>query len=68
MLPEQENSSYASAVVALQKRFRSLDIEELRGLEFHQLMKHKQSVEALGIDLQKLGCKAFPTSGLKEFD
>ena len=68
MLPEEEKSSYSSVVVALQKRFRSLDIEELRGLEFHQLMQEKQSVEALGMELQKLGCKAFPTSSMKEFD
>ena len=68
MLPEEEKSSCSSVVVALQKRFRSLDIEELRGLEFHQLMQEKQSVEALGMELQKLGCKAFPTSSMKEFD
>ena len=68
MLPEEEKSSYSSVVVALQKRFRSLDIEELRGLEFHQLMQEKQSVEALGMELQKLGRKAFPTSSMKEFD
>ena len=68
MLPEEEKSSYAKVVVALQKRFRSLDIEELRGLEFHQLIQEKQSVEQLGMELQKLGRKAFPTSGMKEFD
>jgi hypothetical protein len=67
MLPEEEKTSYASVVMALQKRFRSLDIEELRGLEFHQLMQDKQSVEELGIELQKLGRKAFPTSGMIEF-
>lgn len=68
MLPEAEKSSYTRVIVALQKRFCSLDIEELRGLEFHQLMQDKQSVEELGIELQKLGRKAFPTSGMKEFD
>lgn len=68
MLPEREKSGYTDAVAALRKRYRSLDIEELRGLKFHQLMQDKQSVEALGIELQKRGRKAFPTSDPKEFD
>lgn len=51
MLPEEEKLTYAKVVVALQKRFRSLHIEELRGLEFHQLMQDKQSVEELGMEL-----------------
>ena len=67
MLPEEEKDSYDRVVVALKKRFLSVDIEELRVLEFHQLMQDKQSVEELGIELQKLGRKAFPTSGAKEF-
>ena len=62
MLPEGEKTSYSRVIIALQKRFCSLDIKELRGLEFHQLMQDKQSVEELGIELQKLGRKAFPTS------
>ena len=53
MLSEEEKSTYARVVVALQKWFRSLDIEELRGLECHQLMPDKQSVEELGKELQK---------------
>ena len=55
-------------VIALKKRFCSVDIEELRRLEFRQLMQNKQSVEELGVELQKLGHKAFPTSRTKEFD
>ena len=35
----------------------SLDIEELRGLESRQLMQDQQSVEKLGVQLQKLGRK-----------
>ena len=31
-------------------------------------MQNKQSVEELGMELQKLGRKAFSTSGMKEFD
>ena len=68
MLPEEEKDSYKKLLVALQKRFRSLDIEELRGLEFHQLMQEGRSVEELGVELQKVGRKAFPASNPKEFD
>lgn len=68
MLSETERCSYESTVAALRKRFLSLDIEELRGLEFHQLMQIKQSVEEMGICLQKLAKKAFPGSTPKEFD
>ena len=67
MLPEEEKTCYEKVVIAL-KRFCLVDIEELRGLEFHQLMQDKQSVEDLGVELQKLGRKVFPTSGTKEFD
>ena len=38
MLTEEERKSYDLAVKALKKRFRPNDIEELRGLEFHQKM------------------------------
>lgn len=68
MLTLEEKTSYTKVVVAQQKRFRSLDIEELCGLEFHQLMQDRQSVEELGMELQRLGRKAFPTSEMKEFD
>ena len=68
MLSEKEKMSYESVVAALQNRFHSLDIEELRGLEFHQLMQDQQSVEELGVQLQKLERKAFLGSGPREFD
>ena len=45
--------SYKAMVDALKKRFLSLDIEELRILEFHQLM------EEVGVNLQKVARKAF---------
>ena len=38
MLPESERKAYASAVETLKKRFRSIDTDELRGLEFNQKM------------------------------
>ena len=68
MLTAEEKSSYDEIVKALKKRFHSLDIEELRGLEFHQLMQDKQTVEEIGIHLQRLARKAFPGSNQKEFD
>ena len=68
MLPSSEKSTYKAVVAALERRFHSLDIEELRGLEFHQLMQDTQSVEEVGIQLQRLARKAFPKSEAKEFD
>ena len=68
MQSEKEKTSYESVVAALQDHFHSLDIEELQGLVFHQLMQDQQSVEELGVQLQKLGRKAFLGSGPREFD
>ena len=68
MLPASEKATYKAVVEALERRFHSLDIEELRGLEFHQLMQDTQSVEDVGIQLQRLARKAFPKSGAREFD
>ena len=45
-----------------------LDIEELRGLEFHHKTQAGESVEQLGISLQQLGRKAFPSMSGKELD
>ena len=49
MMPSEERVKYTSFVSTLTKRFQSLDIEELKGLEFHQLIQYKQSVEELGV-------------------
>ena len=68
MLPEGDKGSYTTAVEALKKRFHPVDIEELRSLEFHQLMQEQQSVEQLGIELQSLARRAFPEASQKEFD
>ena len=68
MLPAGEKSTYKAVVAALECRFHSLDIEELRGLEFHQQMQNTQSVEEVGTQLQRLAQKAFPKSSPKEFD
>ena len=68
MLPDGDKTSYTAAVEALKKRFQPVDIEELRSLEFHQLMQEQQSVEQLGIELQALARRAFPESSPKEFE
>ena len=54
-------SSYTDLVAALRARFKPVDIGELRGLEFHQLMQTPQSVEKLGLQLMSLAKKVFPT-------
>lgn len=44
------------------------DIEELRGLEFHHCMQGDKTIEQLGLSIQQLGRKAFPSVVGKEFD
>ena len=68
LLPASERGTYASAVEALKKRFKPIDIEELRSMEFHQRMQDKESIEKLGLDLQRLARKAYPSMGETEFD
>ena len=68
LLPGTVTASYKDTVEALQKRFKPVDIEELRGLEFHQLTQVKQSVEQLGIELQKLAKRGFPKLVGKDLD
>jgi hypothetical protein len=68
LLSEDERLSYDKAVLALRKRFKPIDIEELRGIEFNQKMQQDESIEQLGIELQNLGRKAFPQMNEKELD
>lgn len=68
MLPKEKKSSYKAAVDALKKRFRSVEIEELKGLEFHRRVQGEETIEQLGMDLQRLGRKAFPATEGKELD
>ena len=68
LLPDDVKASYSATVEALKKRFKPVDIEELRGMDFHQLVQTKQSVEQLGLELQKLAKRAFPTITGKDFD
>ena len=68
MLPESERNTFDKAVAALRGRFKPKDIEELRGIEFHHLMQGSESIEQLGITVQRLGRRAFPSMTEKEFD
>ena len=68
MLPELDRASLDRAVTALKKRFKPVDIEELRGLEFHHHMQGSDTIKQMGITIQRLGRKAFPSIVGKEFD
>ena len=68
MLPASEKEKVESAISALKKRFKPGGIEELRGLEFHHRTQGDETVEQLGMSLQQLGRKAFPTIVGKDFD
>ena len=67
MMSVEERKDYDTVVKKLE-RFRSVDIEELKGIEFLQRMQKGESVEQLGIDLLDLGRKAFPNIVGTEFD
>ena len=67
LTPEQQHD-YKLLVTAMKTRFKPVDIEELRGLEFHQLMQSDESVEKLGLQLMSLARKAFPSLGDRELD
>ena len=68
MLPDSESKDIESAITALGKRFKPGDIAELRGLQFHHWTQGEESIEQLGISIQQLGRKAFPTITGKDFD
>ena len=68
LLTPEQRGNYGELVKALKARFKPVDIEELRGLEFHQLMQTDESVEKLGLQLMQLARKAFPSLGEKELD
>lgn len=48
--------------------FKPVHIEELRGLEFLQLTQVSQSVEQLGIELEKLAIRVFPCLEGRDLD
>ena len=68
LLSDEVKASYSATVDALKTRFKPVDIEELRGMEFHQLFQKNQSIEELGIELQRLAKRAFPAITGKDFD
>ena len=69
MFPKEDRSTFELAAEALRKRFRPVDIEELRGLEFHRKTQvDGESVEQLGLELQRLGRRAFPSTEGPKFD
>ena len=49
MLPDESKRAYGKAIESLKKCFRPVDIEELKGIEFHQKMQASESIEKLGI-------------------
>lgn len=68
MLPDSEKSGIEAAISALRRRFKPGGIEELRGLEFHHKTQGTETIEQLGLSIQQLGRKAFPSITGKEFD
>ena len=69
MFPDEEKKKYDLVIDRLKSRFKPVDIEELKSIKFHQKMQDSgESVEKLGICLQKLAGKAFPQITGKEFD
>ena len=68
MLPKDVKSSCERVTEALKKRFRLVEIEELKSLEFHRHFQEDETVQELRMDLQKLARKAFPSMEGKEFD
>ena len=63
-----EKEKLESAISALKKRFKPGGIKEVSGLEFHHHTKGDETIEQLGISIQQLGRKAFPTIVGKDFD
>lgn len=68
MFPDDNRARYEKVTEALRARFKSVDIEELRGLEFHHRVQSEETIEQLGLELQSLGRKAFPSISGQEFD
>jgi len=68
MVPSDEIKNYDLVIERLRKRFKPVDIEELKSVEFHQKMQGSESIEKLGLSLQKLASGAFPSTSGKEFD
>ena len=68
LLLDEVKASYSATVDALKARFKPVDIEELRSVEFYQLVQGRQSIEEVGIELQRLAKRAFPPISGKTLD
>ena len=67
-LPKETQGTYSDVISALRKRFQPVDIEELRGAEFYQMTQTTETVEEMGIKLQTIARKAFPSLVGKKWD
>ena len=54
MLSKDVKSSYERVAEALKKWFQSVEIEELKSMEFHRCVQGDETIQELGMDLQKL--------------
>ena len=68
MLPDSEKSEVEVVIAALRKWFKPGGIKELCGLEFHHQTQGDETIEQLGLSIQQLGRKAFPSITGKDFD
>ena len=66
MLPDSEKSGVDVVVAALRKQFKPGGTEELRGLEFHHRTQGDETIKQLGLSIQQLGRKAFPSIAGKD--
>ena len=68
MLHDCDCGRYEKVTEAPRIHFKPVDIEELHGLEFHHHMQGSETDEELGMELQSLGQKAFPSITGRKFD
>ncbi len=67
-LPDSSKTDVSSAIASLRQRFKPGGMEELRGLEFHRRIQGDETTEQLGLSIQHLGKRAYPSMGGKDFD
>lgn len=64
MFPEADRGDYDKAKTALRGCFKSVNYV----VSFHHKVQQEESIEALGMELQTLGNKAFPSIRGRELD
>ena len=67
MVPETERDTFGKAVTALGKHFKPI-LRSCVVFEFYHLLQGNDSIEQVGIMIQRLGRRAFPSMNEKEFD